>query len=99
MLTFEIDATDLNDAFLSPWQGLAFDQNIGFWVHALSGTQLDFGPGCTILSFRYDENSSYDRHDRHTVSHNGVPEPTTMLLAACGFLALGWVNGRRARPR
>jgi len=98
-LTFEIDATDLNDAFLSPWQGLSFDQSIGFWVHALSGTQIDFGPAGMISDFRYDENSSYDRHDRDTVPHNDVPEPTTILLAACGFLGLGWVNGRRARRR
>lgn len=96
-LTFEIDATSLNNAFGSPWQGLSFDDKIGFWVHALSGTDVEFFSAGRIRSFSYDENSSYDRHDRYTDSHNDVPEPTTMLLAACALLGIGWVGRHRKR--
>ncbi len=71
-----------------------FQNSIGFWAAVLGNTDMDFDGDGRLTKLRYDGRSSYDRSNRLTLEIE-MPEPTTLLLLAGGFLGLG-VSRRRA---
>lgn len=69
----------------SDWRGIAFDQEIGIWSLASTGTEIDFDKDGRIGDFRDVGRSPYDLRNRETIV---VPESSSMLLLAAGLLAL-----------
>lgn len=82
----------VNHAFPGNWQGLFYQDTIGFWAAALSQTEMDFDGMGRLTSFTHGPRTSYDRSDRNA---QRVPEPATWLLLAGGLATIGFFRSRR----
>lgn len=94
-LDFAINVASINSYSAdSDWQGLFYQETIGFWVAALSGTTFEFENG-EIFAFSYTGRTSYDRTDR-TTTEVSVPEPASVALLLAGVLLLRLARRRQA---
>ena len=68
----------------SLWQGVAFGEQLGYWMHPFVGSQFSYDAENNITSFQFEQQGWYDHGNRTTTA---ISEPTSLSLLA---LALGF---------
>jgi len=85
-LELALNVSAINSFLPDPnWKGVAFDEDIGIWAHASTGTEIVFDDVGQVLDFSKIDDSSYDRANQETVV---IPEPGSLMLLAAGLIGL-----------
>jgi hypothetical protein len=67
------------DTVTDPWEGIKFDQNLGFWYHPLSGADFTYNSAGWITNFNYCSQGWFDTSGLRT-----VPTPGAAALGLMG---------------
>jgi len=84
----------------SLWQGVAFDENIGYWFHNFNNSEFSYASidgNQEITGFDHGATSFYDKENLTAVSNNGetVDVPVPASLPLFGLAIAAFFYGRR----
>lgn len=98
-VSFKINATSIQNhnpmyPGSTPWTGVAFDDNVGIWLHPTKGSKFTYNSGSgKLTSYSFKDQGWYDAN--FIPGENVIPAPMAAATGMVGMLGLAASRRRR----